>query len=212
MSVFEPPPTYADPVLVDEKTGKSKFNPIWLKWFIDFTGVINASGGGSGAIQHNDTAGLQGGTANQYYHSTAAQNTFLAALAAAGTLGSGASVLGNALTAWTPTDASGAGLTLTLGTCNYFLYGKLCIAQFSITYPATADASATKIGGLPATSVSGDNVWPVIIGGTNFGSGFTGRVLASASSMVLETFSSVGITNAAFSGKGLRGAAVFATT
>lgn len=72
MSVFEPPPTWADPTVVDEQTGKARFNPIWLKWFIDFTAVINASGGGSGGIVHNDTSGLQGGTANQYYHLSAA--------------------------------------------------------------------------------------------------------------------------------------------
>lgn len=75
---FQPPPTWAEVILVD-KAGKAppKFNPVWLKWFVDLVGVINASGGGGGTIQHNDLGGLQGGTANQYYHLTAAESTLL---------------------------------------------------------------------------------------------------------------------------------------
>lgn len=79
MASFQPPPTYALPVIVDEKTGQSQFNPIWLNWFIDLVGVVNASGGGAGVVQHNNTGGLQGGTANQFYHLTAAQQAFIAA-------------------------------------------------------------------------------------------------------------------------------------
>lgn len=79
MASFQPPPTYALPVLVDEKTGQSQFNPIWLNWFIDLVGVVNASGGGAGVVQHNSTGGLQGGTANQFYHLTAVQQALVAA-------------------------------------------------------------------------------------------------------------------------------------
>lgn len=32
---FQPPPTYADPVLVDQITKRAQFNPLWLKWFLD---------------------------------------------------------------------------------------------------------------------------------------------------------------------------------
>lgn len=70
---FEPPPTYAEPVVVDEKTKKALFNPIWLKWFVDIAAFISANGGGSTTIQHNSLAGLQGGSLNEYYHLTAAQ-------------------------------------------------------------------------------------------------------------------------------------------
>lgn len=56
---------------MDDRTGKSQFNPIWLKWFLDFIQVINESGGGGGGgIAHNSTSGLQGGTSNEYYHLT----------------------------------------------------------------------------------------------------------------------------------------------
>lgn len=64
---FQPPPTYADPVIVDEATRKGQFNPIWLKWFLDLSQFINNNGGG-GTIQHNTLGGLQGGTTGQYYH------------------------------------------------------------------------------------------------------------------------------------------------
>lgn len=44
---FQPPPTWALPILVDEKTGKASFNPVWLKWFVDLTALINTGGGTS---------------------------------------------------------------------------------------------------------------------------------------------------------------------
>lgn len=81
MAVFQPPPTWAMPILVDEKTGKNSFNPVWLKWFVDFIAIINATGGGS-IVLHNATGGLQGGTANQYYHLTAAQDSLVAGITA----------------------------------------------------------------------------------------------------------------------------------
>lgn len=69
MADFQPPPTWALPILVDEDSGKATFNPVWIKWFVDLTAVINASGGGGGgAIDHNSLSNLQGGQANQYYH------------------------------------------------------------------------------------------------------------------------------------------------
>ena len=50
---FQPPPTYALPILVDEKTNKAIFNPIWLKWFLELTGVISSIGTGGTSIAHN---------------------------------------------------------------------------------------------------------------------------------------------------------------
>lgn len=71
---FQPPPTYASPVLVDERTKQSQFNPIWLKWFLDLAAFLTASGGGSGgAAAHNDLSGLQGGSLTERFHITASQ-------------------------------------------------------------------------------------------------------------------------------------------
>lgn len=80
-TVFPPPPTYAEPTLVDPRTGKAQFNPIWLKWFVDVAQILNALGAASGNVFHNSLSGLQGGIAGQFYHVSQAQDTYLATLA-----------------------------------------------------------------------------------------------------------------------------------
>jgi hypothetical protein len=73
VAVFEPPPTYADVILI-EPNRPPRFNPIWLKWFLSVASALDpASGGSGGQIQHNDLGGLQGGTTNQFFHLTTAQ-------------------------------------------------------------------------------------------------------------------------------------------
>ncbi len=47
MAEFQPPPTYALPILVDETTGKAIFNPIWLNWFLQLSQNLGPSGAGS---------------------------------------------------------------------------------------------------------------------------------------------------------------------
>ena len=44
MSQFQPPPTWALPVIKNETTGEPVFNPIWLRWFLDLSAQLNASG------------------------------------------------------------------------------------------------------------------------------------------------------------------------
>ena len=46
-TVFQPPPTWAMPVIVDRTSGDAAFNPIWLKWFIDLGKSLGVGGGGS---------------------------------------------------------------------------------------------------------------------------------------------------------------------
>ena len=73
---FSPPPTYADVVLHDKEGKHPRFNPIWLKWFVDLAGLIGNAGGGSGsAFAHNSLSGLQGGTSSEYYHLTSTEYT-----------------------------------------------------------------------------------------------------------------------------------------
>lgn len=50
---------------------------------------------------------------------------------------------------WTPTDASGAGLTLSTGVCRWTKIGRIVTANFNLTYPTTANSASTVIGGLP---------------------------------------------------------------
>lgn len=80
MATFQPPPTYAMPILVEEtvdakgeKHATAKFAPVWLKWFLDLAQVLSASGASGGTIVHNDTSSKQGGTLGEFYHLTAAE-------------------------------------------------------------------------------------------------------------------------------------------
>ncbi len=83
MADFQPPPTWASPVLVDQTTKVAQFNPVWLKWFVDLTALINASGGGGGVINHNALAGLQGGAIGEYYHLRSSEHAELTGVKAA---------------------------------------------------------------------------------------------------------------------------------
>jgi hypothetical protein len=53
---------------------------------------------------------------------------------------------------WTPTDASGAGLSFTTSNTNYTKIGNTVFVTGVITWPSTVNASAAQIGGLPFTS------------------------------------------------------------
>jgi len=57
-------------------------------------------------------------------------------------------------TAWTPTDASGVGLTFTSPSGLYTRIGKIVHAQFVLTFPTTVSAATAAIGGLPVASSS----------------------------------------------------------
>lgn len=80
MANYQPPPTYADVVVIDEKTQKARFNPIWLKWFIELAGQLGDSGlGASSTPNHENLSGLQGGASGDHSHFTAAEKVPLVA-------------------------------------------------------------------------------------------------------------------------------------
>lgn len=78
MADFPAPPTFAEPVITDERTGKGNFNPIWLNWFLQVVKLLEDASSGT-IIEHNNLLLIQGGTPGEYYHLTAAQHTTLAA-------------------------------------------------------------------------------------------------------------------------------------
>jgi hypothetical protein len=81
MAVFEPPPTYVDPVEIDP-FGKPRFSPIWLKWFVDLAAALAAAAGTSGGgLDHQALASLQGGSSTERYHLTSAVASSAASLA-----------------------------------------------------------------------------------------------------------------------------------
>ena len=56
MSSFQPPPTWALPILVEEQTKIAIFNPIWLKWFVDLS--ANLGGAGTSAATSRSISSL----------------------------------------------------------------------------------------------------------------------------------------------------------
>jgi len=61
---------------------------------------------------------------------------------------------------WTPNDASGAGLSLTINVATYVKIGKIVILSYNLSYPSTANGSSAILGGLPFTvSPSTNNNW-----------------------------------------------------
>lgn len=60
---FQPPPTYAMPVIEDQRTKTLVFNPIWLKWFLDLSQNLGVAGAASGTVSSIIAGtGLAGGT------------------------------------------------------------------------------------------------------------------------------------------------------
>lgn len=59
---------------------------------------------------------------------------------------------------WTPADASGASLVLTVSDAQSIKLGRLVLAGADITYPVTANANDAVIGGLPFTPMV-STVW-----------------------------------------------------
>lgn len=120
---FPPPPTYAEPWIVNPQ-GAPSFNPIWLKWFVDLTAAFT-SGSGGGGVVHNALGGLQGGGVGEYYHLTAADATALTA----GFTGTGSLVRQTSPSLVTPalgtpasgtmTNVSGTALSLTSGSVKF---------------------------------------------------------------------------------------------
>lgn len=95
-------------------------------------------------------------------------------------------------TTWTPTDQSGAALSLTVNDAYYMRIGKMVTVVFNITYPNTADGSAAKIGGLPFNpkALSGaDQIYYVVIS-TNITS--IVAILANSGAAATLTFAAPG--------------------
>lgn len=64
--------------------------------------------------------------------------------------------VGEQVGTWTPTDSSGAGLTLTGVSAGYTVHGNMVFAYANLTYPSTANAGQAVIGGLPFNTPAGN--------------------------------------------------------
>ena len=62
------------------------------------------------------------------------------------------------LGSWTPTDDSGAGLSLSVTGPTYTKIGRVVIASTELTFPSTSNSAQTRIGGLPFV-VASSQTW-----------------------------------------------------
>ena len=103
---------------------------------------------------------------------------------------------------WTPTDASGAGLSLTTFG-SYVKWGEMVFAACRIDFPVTADATAVTIGGLPFTveNAEGFNFWGGTFTFTNVGNP-SGTVICIHNTKTFQIWTEAAAqrTNAQFSG------------
>lgn len=111
---------------------------------------------------------------------------------------------------WTPTDASGAGLTFTNDGAYYVKVGSLVVATFAVIYPATVSTAGASIGGLPFQSQNtGAATYSVIPSFTTYATPFLGVVGVAAFSMFFTLYGGASVTNANFSGQYVRCTAVY---
>lgn len=109
---------------------------------------------------------------------------------------------------WVPTDGSGAGLTLTTGTCRWTKTGRIVTALFNITYPSTANGSATIIAGLPFLNKGNA---AVNIGYTTVSSLLRGLTADDERYFLWYKADGSRPTNAELSGANIKGTIVFET-
>ena len=69
---------------------------------------------------------------------------------------------------WTPADASGAGLTLTVANARYTKIGRTVTLIASINYPSTVSTDAVLLSGLPFSSVEYGTAIPFQSSGVSF--------------------------------------------
>lgn len=112
---------------------------------------------------------------------------------------------------WTPVDGSGAGLTFTSASGYYTKVGRQVTVVFSLVYPATADASAARIGGLPFTAANTSNGFNNgCFNVNNSGQNVQPSVVANDTKIAaLLVAAGISSTNAQLTGATLRGGATY---
>ena len=111
---------------------------------------------------------------------------------------------------WTPTDGSGAALSLTVNSAQYVKIGQLVMAVANITYPVTADGSNARINGFPFTS---QNTTAASYGGfvtyTDEGTAILVNLASNGTFALFYNVSGVQYTNANLSGSTIRFVAIY---
>jgi len=116
---------------------------------------------------------------------------------------------------WTPSDQSGAGMTLVTDSTTYVKIGKVCIIEGRIGFPAAGAANNVSVGGLPAVctpAATANAVAGGTINFTNVGSNPTLLAVVSGTSFTLFTNGGVQLTNTNVLSKEFRLTLILITT
>jgi len=90
---------------------------------------------------------------------------------------------------WTPADASGAGLTLTVANARYTKIGRTVTLIASINYPSTASTAAVLLSGLPFSSVDYGTAIPFQSSGVSF------TLFSTGTQILARTAANANVTN-----------------
>ena len=101
---------------------------------------------------------------------------------------------------WTPTDGSGASLSLSVASALYTRTGNTVFIQLYVTYPSTLNTSTAVISGLPFTAASGQN-YSYLFGRNNTGSSIVGQINAASKNISFYNSADTSQTNLNLSGK-----------
>lgn len=105
-----------------------------------------------------------------------------------------ASALGTSAGTWTPTDTSGAGLTLT-SSASWSQIGNMVFAYAVVTYPTTANAANAQIGGLPVTVPNVNYARQCSVTRAGISAGLALVPVANSTNIGVQTFGGSPITN-----------------
>jgi hypothetical protein len=111
---------------------------------------------------------------------------------------------------WTPSDISGASLTLTGPVGNYVKIGKCVIVTYSWRFPSTASGTAINIGNLPFTAASGNDNYQGNVSTTDYGS--SDIVIwnnAASTNIRIRNYNDSALSNANLSGKYITGQSIY---
>lgn len=185
-NVFQPPPTWALPVILDEVSGKAAFNPIWLRWFLDLS--QNLGQGGAGSV--SSVAALTLGTAGTNLSSTVANSTTnvvitlnvpTASAANRGALSSGD---------WTTFNSKGNGTVTSVG-------GTGTVNGITLTGTVTTAGNLTLGGALSNVSLTTQvtGILPIANGGTGTSTAGVSATIVTAKLTALGADGSMTFTN-----------------
>ena len=104
---------------------------------------------------------------------------------------------------WTPTDASGAGLTFASSSGQYVKIGKMVYLGGNINYPGNGDSSTMLIGGLPFTcaNIGSADQYGVAVVSTNVGANHLFRIQKNTTNILPRTNTNTVIANSVYSSK-----------